>query len=164
MVRHPPDATGVCGKRCDNHPAEQAGYGRGSGPSNGLHADGDRIQYIGADDTRYIPVDQEVELNLGAARNVRIKPVLMNFAKQNFLFDNNNNITGFDELRTYEIEVHNLSERPAVVEIRRNVDTNRWRIEESRGAARPETIDQNTFEYKLELAPHSIRRFDAPSR
>ncbi len=125
---------------------------RRSGDRGGLH-------YLGADDTRYIPVDQEVELNLGPARDLRVKPVLMEFAKQNFMFDNNNNLTGFDELRTYEIEVRNLSGRPAAVEIRRNVDTNHWRIEESRGPARPETIDQNAFEYRLEIAPHSTETF-----
>ncbi len=117
--------------------------------------DGDRLHYLGADDTRYIPVDQEVELNLGPARNVGVEPVLMDFAKENFMFDNDGRIEGFDEVRTYEIEVRNLSERPAIVEIRRNVDTNHWRIEDAAGPSRPETIDQNTFEYELELDPHS---------
>jgi len=117
--------------------------------------DNNYLHYLGADDTRYIPVDQDVELNLGPAREVLVKPTLMNFVKENFIFDRNGDISGFDELRTYEIEVENLSERPAIIEIRRNLDTHHWRIEDAEGLAEPETVDQDTFEYKLELDPHS---------
>jgi len=117
--------------------------------------DGDGLHYLGADDTRYIPVDQEVELNLGPARKVSVEPVLMDFAKENFMFDSRGRISGFDEVRTYEIEVRNLSERPATFEIRRNVDTRHWKIDESGGPAEPETFDENTFEYEFELDPHT---------
>ncbi len=116
---------------------------------------GDGLHYLGADQTRYIPVDQEVELNLGPSREVSVEPVLMDFAKENFMYDTERRIEGFDEVRTYEIEVRNLSERPAKIEIRRNLDTGYWQIEETVGPARPETIDERSFQYELQLAPRS---------
>ncbi len=116
---------------------------------------GDYLRYLGADDTRYIPVDQEVELNLGPARELNVEPALMDFAKENFMFNQHGNIEGFDEVRTYELEVRNLSERPALLEIRRNIDTRHWRIEDNTGPADPEIFDEDTFEYELELDPRS---------
>lgn len=116
---------------------------------------GDYLDYLGADDTRYIPVGQDVELNLGVAREVRVEPVLMHFAKENFVFNNKGDIVGFDEIRVYEIAVRNLSRRPARMEIRRNVDTQHWQIDEHAGPADPQKIDLDTFEYHRTLEPHT---------
>ena len=117
--------------------------------------DADHLHFLGADDTRYIPVGQNVELNLGIAREVRVEPTLMNFSKENFIFNNDGNIIGFDEVRTYETTVRNLSRRPAKLEIRRNIDTRFWQIENHAGPAAPETIDLDTFEYRLTLEPRT---------
>ena len=116
---------------------------------------GGHLHYLGHDDTRYIPVNQDVELNLGPARKVNVQPTLMNFVKENFTFSNQGHITGFDEVRTYEIEARNLSDQPARIEIRRNVDTNHWKIESSEGPASPQDVDQDTFEYRLDIEPHT---------
>ncbi len=116
---------------------------------------GDYMNYLGADNSRYIPVNQEVELNLGPAQKVQVEPKLMKFGKENFIFDNIRNIIGLDEVRTYKIEARNLSDSPARIQIRRNVDTPYWKLESSEGAVEPTMIDQDTFEYELELAPHT---------
>ncbi len=115
----------------------------------------DHLHYLGADDTRYIPVGQDVELNLGVAREVRVEPVLMTFAKENFVFNDTGDIVGFDEVRTYELTVRNLSRRPARIEIRRNIDTQFWQIDNHAGPADPDRIAVDTFEYRLTLEPHT---------
>ncbi len=115
----------------------------------------DYLHYLGADDTRYIPVGQDVELNLGVARDVRVEPVLMDFAKENFVYNDTGDIVGFDEVHTYDLTARNLSRRPARMEIRRNIDTQFWQIDNHAGPANPERIDVDTLEYRLTLEPHT---------
>ena len=40
------------------------------------------LSYVGGMDIKYIPVNEEVELNLGPARLVSVEPVLMDYKKQ----------------------------------------------------------------------------------
>ena len=45
------------------------------------------LSYVGGMDVKYIPVGDEVELNLGPARLVEVKPVLMDYRTGNHTFD-----------------------------------------------------------------------------
>ncbi len=46
------------------------------------------LSYVGAMNVKYIPVNEEVELNLGPARLVEVKPILMDYKVENHTFDN----------------------------------------------------------------------------
>ncbi|MEA3224950.1 MAG: hypothetical protein U9Q07_03300, partial [Planctomycetota bacterium] len=46
------------------------------------------LSYVGGTNIKYIPVDEEVELNLGPARLVKVEPKLMEFKTDNYVFDN----------------------------------------------------------------------------
>ncbi|MBN1975408.1 MAG: DUF4139 domain-containing protein, partial [Sedimentisphaerales bacterium] len=65
------------------------------------------LSYEGQSEFKYIPVNEEVELNLGSVANVVVEPKLMDFKTENYRFGNNGEITGWDEVRTFEIEVRN---------------------------------------------------------
>jgi hypothetical protein len=84
------------------------------------------LSYIGGTSIKYIPVNEEVELNLGTARLVEVKPTLMDYKTQNYMFDPNGRITGWDEVRTWKMEVTNAGKIPALIEITRDLGTQFW--------------------------------------
>ena len=56
----------------------------------------DRLMtYVGATAVKYIPINEKVELELGADQNVLVKPTLMNWEKTNLAFDQNGNVKGW---------------------------------------------------------------------
>jgi hypothetical protein len=84
------------------------------------------LSYVGGTNIKYIPVDEEVELNLGPARLVKVEPTLMNYKTENYVYDSKRNITGWDETRTWKIEVTNTRELPIELEITRGFGTAYW--------------------------------------
>ncbi|MEM7396809.1 MAG: hypothetical protein AAF492_31150, partial [Verrucomicrobiota bacterium] len=70
----------------------------------------DHLSYEGQSSFKYIPVDEDVELNLGGAANVSVQPTLMDFKTENYLFHNGGNVGGWDEVRTFKVEVKNTRE------------------------------------------------------
>jgi hypothetical protein len=89
------------------------------------------LSYTGQSSFKYIPVDEDVELNLGAVANVVVEPTLMDFETKNYRFDRKRNITGWDEVRKFKIEVRNTRDIGAKVEIKRNFNTQYWNLEKS---------------------------------
>ena len=86
------------------------------------------LSYVGGTSIKYIPVDEEVELNLGPARLVKVEPTLMNYKTENYVYDRKRNITGWDEIRTWKIEVTNTRELPIEIEITRGFGTAYWTL------------------------------------
>ncbi|MBN1125032.1 MAG: DUF4139 domain-containing protein, partial [Sedimentisphaerales bacterium] len=81
--------------------------------------DASRLSYVGGTDIKYIPVNEEIELNLGPAAQVKVEPVLMDQKTDNYEFDRKRNITGWDEIQTWKIEITNARRLPIKVEIYR---------------------------------------------
>jgi hypothetical protein len=86
------------------------------------------LSYVGGTSVKYIPVDEEVELNLGPARLVKVEPTLMNYKTENYVYDRKKNITGWDEIRTWRIEVTNTRELPIEIEITRGFGSAYWTL------------------------------------
>jgi hypothetical protein len=86
------------------------------------------LSYVGGTSVKYIPVDEEVELNLGPARLVKVEPTLMNYKTENYVYDRKKNITGWDEIRTWKIEITNTRELPIEIEITRGFGTAYWTL------------------------------------
>jgi len=84
---------------------------------------------VGGTNIKYIPVDEEVELNLGPARLVKVEPKLMDFRTDNYMFDRRGNVAGWDEIRTWKIEITNTRELPIEIEITRGFGTVYWIIQ-----------------------------------
>jgi len=122
--------------------------------------DAGHLSYTGQSSFKYIPVDEDVELNLGPAANVVVEPKLMNFETQNYRFDRRGNVSGWDEVRTFGIEVRNTREISVKVEIRRNFSTQYWDITRVGDSCRFEKVDLDTLKFTLTLKPGSIRKFD----
>jgi len=119
--------------------------------------DAGHLSYTGQSSFKYIPVDEDVELNLGSVANIVVEPKLMNFETKNYRFDHRGNISGWDEIRTFKVEIRNTPEIPVKVEIRRNFNTQYWKLETSQVF---EKIDLDTVKFTLQLKPRSTEEFN----
>jgi hypothetical protein len=117
------------------------------------------LSYTGQSDFKYIPVDEDVELNLGAVANVVVEPTLMEYKTANYRFDRNRNISGWDEITRSKIEVKNTRDIAVKVEIQRNFDSPYWTLTKSGEFGDFEQVDLDTVKFTLELKPRSVRQF-----
>jgi hypothetical protein len=121
--------------------------------------DGGHLSYTGQSSFKYIPVDEDVELNLGPAANIVVEPKLMDFKTENYRFDRNGNVSGWDEIHTFKIEVKNTHDISARVEIKRNFSTQYWDIAYSGEFGAFEKVNLNTVKFTLDLQPRSVKQF-----
>jgi hypothetical protein len=123
-------------------------------------ADGQKhLSYAGRSSFKYIPVNEDVELNLGSVSDIVVEPALMDFRTDNYRFDRNGNVAGWDEIRTFEVTVKNTREIPVKVEIRRNFGTPYWTIQQAGEFGEFEKVDVDTVRFALTLPPRSQRKF-----
>jgi hypothetical protein len=118
------------------------------------------LSYIGAMDVKYIPVNEEVELNLGPARLVEVKPTLMDYKAENHTFDNQRNISGWDEVRTWRMEVANTRPLPLDIEVTRSLETPYWTLKPMGTDVSYEKYDATHARFKLTIEPQSKRVFE----
>jgi hypothetical protein len=120
----------------------------------------DHLAYVGAMAVKYIPVGEEIELNLGPARLVEVRPVLMDYRTESHSFDNRGNLSGWDEVRTWKIEVANTRTLPVEVEVTRGFGTPYWTLRQANQDAAYEKHDATHARFKLTVAPRSKRTFE----
>ena len=121
----------------------------------------EHLSYTGQSEFKYIPVGEEVELNLGPAANVVVEPKLMSFKTENYEYDSpGRNISGWDEVRTFTIEVRNTRDIPIEVEIKRNFPTQYWDLERSGEFDSFDKVDLDTVKFTLKMKPQQVKKFE----
>jgi hypothetical protein len=115
------------------------------------------LSYVGGTNIKYIPVDEEVELNLGPARLVSVEPKLMDFKTDNYIFDRKGNVAGWDEIRTWKIEITNTRALPIEIEITRGFGTAYWTLQTE---IPYEKHDATHARFNLNLGPRNKRTFE----
>jgi len=118
--------------------------------------DANHLSYEGADNTKYIPVDQKAELNLGATARVLVKPTLMEMHQENFSFDRKGNIDGFERVETWKVEIKNRREVPVRVDVTRNLKHQYWSAQSDREYVKD---DMDTIKFTVGLDPHEAASF-----
>jgi hypothetical protein len=121
--------------------------------------DGTHLSYEGQSRFKYIPVEEKAEINLGPVATVGVKPILMEFKTDRYSFDKKGNISGWDEIREYGVEVKNTRKIPVQVEIRRNFKTSSWDILNTGDFGAYEKIDLDTVQYSLSVAAEETTKF-----
>lgn len=123
--------------------------------------DQQHLSYEGQSSFKYIPVNEDVELNLGRVSDVVVKPMVMDTKTDNYRFDKDGNINGWDEIQTFRIEVKNTRQLPVKLEIRRNFNTPYWTIK-NLGDSKSlfEKVDVDTVKYTLTLEPESEKTIE----
>ncbi len=119
-----------------------------------------RLSYTGESAFKYIPVNEDVELNLGEAANVKVEPVLMATSKENFKFDKARDPDGFDDVLTYGVTLTNTRDIPVKVEVKRNFDTQYWTLQHEGFSGAYEREDLDTVKFTLTLGPRSETQFN----
>jgi hypothetical protein len=122
--------------------------------------DARHLSYTGQSEFKYIPVDEDVELNLGAIGDIVVEPKLMDYKTENYRFDSAGNVAGWDEIRTFKVEVRNTRDIGVKVEIKRNFPTQYWDIRNSGDFGAFEKVDLTTVKFTLDLQPRSAKAFD----
>ncbi len=118
------------------------------------------LSYTGQSSFKYIPVDEDVELNLGAVADVVVEPTLMEYKTENHRFDRNRNISGWDDVHTFRVEVRNTRDIPIKVEIKRNFGTQYWTMTKTGDFGQFEKEDFDTVKFTLQLPPRSKQQFE----
>ena len=124
-----------------------------------VDADG-HLSYEGADETKYIPVGQEAELNLGPATKVKVEPKLMKVQTDKYLYDQNKNISGFDQVEDWQVDVKNFGDTPVRVEITRQTRHQYFDEVKPHGDFGGfEKRDLQNLRFTVELPPESTKTF-----
>lgn len=116
------------------------------------------LTYVGETTAQYIPVGQEVELNLGAAQDVKIEPILMDYKTRNYAFDYRGNITGYDQVETRVLKLENHRPLPVDIEIMQHINHTHWTIENPTDlGAIYQKVDVDTVKYIVTLPAYNQR-------
>ncbi len=118
------------------------------------------LAYEGQSSFKYIPVGEEVELNLGPVADVVVEPTLMEVKSENYRFDRDRDVVGWDDVETYKVEVRNTRDVAVKIEIRRNFDSPYWDLTRNGSIDSFEKVDLDTVKFTIELAPHTKRTFE----
>jgi hypothetical protein len=103
--------------------------------------------YVGTTVVKYIPIDEQVEMELGNDLEVTVKPTLMNWAKTDVAFDDNKNVKGWTTIETWEFEIQNSKDIDIVLDIRRNFSGD-WSLKTE---AKYEKVDATKVKFVLPL-------------
>jgi hypothetical protein len=120
----------------------------------------EHLGYVGQSSFKYIPVDQDVELNLGPVADIVVEPKLMDFKTENYRFNRRGNVSGWDEVRKFKIEVRNTRDLDVKVEIQRNFGTQHWKLKKSGDFGDFEEVDLDTVKFTLILEPRTAKKFE----
>lgn len=123
----------------------------------GLEDKEGHLSYVGGTNVKYIPVNEEVEMNLGSARLVEVKPTLMDLKTEHYIFDPNNIISGWDKIQTWKIEITNTRQIPVTIEITRDFGTSFWTL---KSETPYEKYDVTRIRYNMNIEPRSKREIE----
>ena len=114
------------------------------------------LSYVAQLPIAYIPVGQAVEFNLGIAREVKVEPILSDYKTENYLFDYQGHVSGFDRQQQWQLKLQNNLDIPVDIEIFRQVDHPYWNVTQASDlTAHYEKIDINTIKYRVTLPAHT---------
>ena len=81
----------------------------------------DGLNFFVAQSSKYIPIKEKIELNVGTDDQIVYERVVLDLGRQNFIYNNNVNppaVSGWEETRKWQEEVRNYRAKPIKLEIR----------------------------------------------
>lgn len=112
--------------------------------------------FVGRTAVKYIPINEQVDMELGQDLEVMVNPTEMNWEKFQMAFDNQRNVKGWTERQTWQIDVQNSKDIPVMVEVRRNFAGD-WSLNTN---ATYEKVDANKVKFLVTLKPREKTRFN----
>lgn len=111
--------------------------------------------FAGRTAVKYIPVDEQVDLELGADSEVLVRPMLSAWAKVDLRFDSDGNVAGWTTTENWSIELQNSKDIEVVVDVRRSFGGD-WSISTTQGYAK---VDASKIKFVVPLKPGEKRSF-----
>jgi hypothetical protein len=111
--------------------------------------------FVGSTSVKYIPVNENVEMELGADREVLVKPTLVNWVKTDLDFDNRGNVKGWTVKETWEVELQNSKDIDVVLDLRRNFPGD-WSLQTE---AKYEPVDAHKVKFLQPLRSRQKAKF-----
>jgi hypothetical protein len=106
--------------------------------------------FIGRAAVKYIPINEQVDMELGNDLEVLVQPAMTNWARLEMKFDNRGDVAGSTEKQWWQIEMQNSKDIPVVIDVRRNFSGD-WDME---SATPYEKVDATKVKFLLPLKPH----------
>jgi len=82
----------------------------------------DGLSFFTAQSAKYIPIKEKIELNVGRDNQIVYERVVLDLARQNFLYDEKVEpvppVVGWDETRKWQEEIRNYRAKPIKMEVR----------------------------------------------
>ena len=117
---------------------------------------GDNLaNFVGRTRVKYIPIGEQVELELGNDREVMVKPTLLDWQKTNIQFDQWGNVAGWTVKEQWQFEVQNSKDIDVVLDIRRNFAGD-WELKSD---AKYENVDKSKVKFVFPLKPREQKTF-----
>jgi hypothetical protein len=105
--------------------------------------------FVGRTAVKYIPVGEQVEMELGQDLEVMVKPKLMDWQKVDVRFNQDGNVDGWTIKETWEFELQNSKEIDVVLDIRRNFPGD-WDLKTD---AKYENVDKTKVKFVIPMKP-----------
>jgi hypothetical protein len=110
------------------------------------------LSFFTAQTTKYIPIREKIELNVGTDNQIVYERVVLDLARQNFLYDEKVQptppVVGWDETRKWQEEIRNYRAKPIKMEVRHVLQGD---VEFGMQAPAVKLFDYRTPEYVLEV-------------
>ncbi len=98
---------------------------------------------------QYVPVGEDVELNLQSDGRVILEQRTMNEHRDHFEYDNQGNVIGFDIINDVELEIRNSNERNIPIKITLPMNQNDWEIVQCTDDFKK--VDARTAEWEIRV-------------
>ncbi len=120
------------------------------------------LAFVGQTQVKYIPVKEQVDIELGPDQEVQVKPVMMDYAKTDIRFDNKGNVAGWTITERWEIELRNSKDIGVTVDLRRNFAGD-WSLQTD---AAYEKVDARKIKFMVPLKAHEAQtlRYEVTTR
>ena len=113
----------------------------------------DGLSFFTAQSAKYIPIKEKIELNVGEDNQIVYERVVLDLARQNFIYDETVRptppVVGWDETRKWQEEIRNYRAKPIKMEVRHVLAGD---VEFGMEGAAVKLYDFHTPEYVLTLA------------
>ena len=111
--------------------------------------------FVGRTNVKYIPISEQVELELGNDREIMVKPTLIDWRKEDIRFDQWGNVAGWTTREQWQVEVQNSKEIDVVLDIRRNFSGD-WELKSDTAY---ENVDKTKIKFVRPLKSHEQQMF-----
>jgi hypothetical protein len=111
--------------------------------------------FVGRTAVKYIPVNEQVELELGNDEEVLAKPTLINWTKTDLRFDAKGDVVGWTTHETWQFEIQNSKTIDVVLDLRRNFSGD-WSLTT---AVPYEKVDATKVKFVRPMKPHEKQVF-----